>query len=209
MRLRKKMFFHSKTEADWKRAAILTTGIFFAGLILGALGVRRDATDAAFLPLFAKNLIELRQSSNFWMVTGGVFLSALLFLAASLFSGASPFGTPVLMLLPLARGIGIGCVSAYLTLHAGVRGIFAELLIFFLPDALLALIFILYNAQAACVSIQLFQIHIAHKSGIAAKLDEMIRLFLLSGIASLSFSLAAGLLNHLFLPVLSAAFSML
>ena len=137
-------------------------------------------------------------------VCASVFLSFFVLLFAAFLSGASPFGLPVLSILPFVQGMGTGCVSAYLVLQTGMQGIWTELLIFFVPDALMSLLLIGYISKAADTSVKLFLIHVVQRKNTCARLDDLIRLFLQASSAALGLSLLAGGLNHLFSDLLSS-----
>lgn len=202
-RFRKRTVLLSQKPIVQKQSRYLFAAavVYFAGLIWGAAGVRGNGE---FLPLFAENLISLRQTSGFGMVCASVFLSFFVLLFAAFLSGASPFGLPVLSILPFVQGMGTGCVSAYLVLQTGMQGIWTELLIFFVPDALMSLLLIGYISKAADTSVKLFLIHVVQRKNTCARLDDLIRLFLLASSAALGLSLLAGGLNHLFSDLLSS-----
>lgn len=182
----------------------ILTGIFFAGLILGTLGTREN-DGVTFLNLFAKRLVQLRVGAGFLTAAGSTFFSVFAFLAAALLFGSSAFGLPLLLLLPLARGIGVGCVSAWLLQRAGMQGAIVELTLFLLPDCAAALLVICYCAFCARTSMRMFSFHIAGKSGTGIRADALFRLFLLSVLAAFLTSLLAGTLSVVPGPDLAAS----
>lgn len=178
-------------------------GLFFAGLVLGTLGAR-GSQGTTFLGLFAERLVHLRTGAGFLTASGSVLLSGMLFLAAALLLGASAFGAPILMLLPLARGIGVGCVSAWLVQRAGMHGAVVELAFFLIPDCAAALVILVYCSFCVQTSTRLFLFHVAGKSASGIRVDDLFRLFLLSVLALLLVSLLTGVLSAALRPVLLA-----
>ena len=182
---------------------ILLSIVFFLGLALGAIGIRTEGETNSFLSLFAQNVIELRAKGAL-SVAGSTFLSAFLMFAAAFLFGSSPFGLPILFLIPLIRGVGMGCVNASLLQSMGFHGLVAELAIFFFPDCATALLLIIFCTVSARQSAQLFSFHMLRKSSTTVvKMEDSFRLFLWVSLALFFLSLLAGLQSALFAPLLT------
>ena len=171
--------------------------LYFAGLILGALGARPAHGGTSFLFLFAEKLVQLRLT-GFLPVTGSVYLASLLMLLIAMLLGSSPFGAPVLSVLPLIAGVGTGSVSSFLAGQMGVQGLAAYLLIFFFPDAFSSLLLLVYCAAAFRMSAAMFSLHVAGRTGTVVRLEFSFRLFVLTSLLTFLVSLFSGILSVLF-----------
>ncbi len=131
------------------RVVVLTV-MFSIGIIIGAKGINSGSTEhyekiKNLLSSFALNRAGQGISENFMdSLTGvGVYSAAALFLAFSL------IGYPIIMLLPLIRGMGIGAVFGYLYSAYGFTGIGYSLLMIY-PGALFSIISLLLICNESC-----------------------------------------------------------
>lgn len=175
--------------------------LYFLGLALGALGTQSSGEGETYLALYAESVLASRISAGFLMPAAGAFLAFISLLIAALIFGSSPFGAPVILLLPAVKGVCIGCVAARLVAH-GLRGAAAALVLFLFPEAMSALAQIVFCAAALGQSTALFSLHIARKSNIIIRFNDIFYLFTLTGAVVLVLGLCAGCLNALFAQTL-------
>lgn len=129
---------------------IILIVIFAIGIIIGAKGINSSEAEhynkiKDLLGSFALNRAGQGISVNFFdSLTGvGVYSAASLFLAFSL------IGYPIILLLPLIRGMGIGAVFGYLYSTYGFTGIGYSLLMIY-PGALFSVISLVLICNESC-----------------------------------------------------------
>lgn len=179
--------------------------ILLAGVLLGSLGQAMDA-QKPYLAHFIAQYLDQHRSSGFAAAVGTSFFSAMLMQLLIVFLGLSCVGIPFLICVPLLQGISIGCIGAFLYGAMGVRGLLANLILFWVPEVLQA-IFLLILADAAIdTSWPLFRACFLSQSfdGIRARADACLRCFVRTSIGMLASALLEGALSAIFAPVLLA-----
>ena len=177
--------------------------ILLAGVLLGSMGQAAGA-QKPYLAHFIAQYLEQHCSSGFAAAVGASFSSAMLMQMLVVFLGLSCAGTPFLIFVPMLRGIYIGCIGAFLYGSMGMRGLLANLILFWIPEVMQAVfLLILVNAALdtswplfrACFSSQEFD-------GIRAKADACLRCFVYTSLGMLAAALLEGALSAIFAPVL-------
>ena len=130
------------------------------------------------------------------------FLSAMILQAVVLFFSLSCIGAPVLACVPVLRGISIGCVSAYLYASMGMRGLLANLILFWLPAILQSVFLVLFTDAALDTSTSLFRLNFLEQAtGAGPKISRCLRIFVVSSLGMLLAAILEGLLAVIFAPV--------
>ena len=130
------------------------------------------------------------------------FLSAMILQAVVLFFSLSCIGAPVLACVPVLRGISIGCVSAYLYASMGMRGLLANLILFWLPAILQSVFLVLFTDAALDTSTSLFRLNFLEQAtGAGTKISRCLRIFVVSSLGMLLAAILEGLLAVIFAPV--------
>ena len=118
---------------------IILTFLFVVGLIMGAACVKnpneitlskiKELIDAFYLKKASQSII-----ANF----GSYYLSDLVFIIIAAVFGLCVIGEPVIWILPLIRGMGIGIITGYLYKSFNVSGMLFSLLYIIIPASLSA-----------------------------------------------------------------------
>lgn len=103
---------------------VILTVLLICGLILGALTDKKAAdTSAAPLREIIENYYQVKGEQSFLQN----FLSTLgtesVYMGLALIFGVCAFGEPILWLLPLIKGLGLGLISGYLYQQHAVTGL--------------------------------------------------------------------------------------
>ncbi len=188
----KKNMFDAKILKNNQRL-ILLTFIFIVGLILGAACVKNPSE----ITLAKINLKKAAQSIlvNF----GSYYLSDLIFICIAAVFALCIIGEPIIWLLPLIRGLGIGITTGYLYKSFNTNGMIYSILFVIIP---------------ACISVSLLIIcckeNILSQKELRKKLkaqgnensNQFIKLFALRNLILAAFtavsSLTASLLVYFF-----------
>ena len=117
-------------QRNWQKFALL--GLFGLGLFLGA------RTVAVGYGGWQARIMELLRSQRLSRLDNNVFGNALsyfggdfLFLAVAYILGLCAGGLPLIMLLPVLRGLGIGVVSGWLYMTHGATGVGYSVLVLY------------------------------------------------------------------------------
>lgn len=98
---------------EWKMFTLVS--LFFSGMIIGAISVKHtDNMLNARLVIMFSDYTMLRTTQSFFQTFINSFSVCLLFLLVVFTSGLCAVGAPIIAIVPLFRGIGIGVVSGYL-----------------------------------------------------------------------------------------------
>ena len=131
-------------QRNWQKFALV--GLFGLGLFLGA------RTAAMGYDGWQANIMQLLRAQRLSRMDNGVFANALsyfagdlLFLAVAYIMGLCAGGLPILLLLPVLRGLGIGVVSGWLYMSYGATGVGYAVLVLY-PATLISMLVML----AAC-----------------------------------------------------------
>ena len=118
----------------WQKLALL--GLYALGLFLGAKTARHagQGWQARLLELLRAQRLG-RAGQSILGSAMGVFGTELLFMLAAFLLGLCAAGLPLLLLLPVLRGLGVGVVSGWLYMTYGVTGMGYSLLVLY-PGAI-------------------------------------------------------------------------
>ena len=166
-----------------------------AGVALGSFLPAGTGEQGTYFSYFAQQYLKLYQGTSFYDLFAASFLAPLLLQSALFFCAASCFGGPVAALLLLFRGIGIGGVSTYLYQLLGLRGMAANLVLFFLPSLFQCLLHWWMAGAAWRSSAALFRLHCRTQAGsLPTSIRHPLRVYLLSSIGlAAAAALQAGL----------------
>lgn len=176
---------------NWAMGFCLLAGVAVGSFLLSGTGEQ-----SPYFSYFAQQYLTLFQGTSFYDLFAASFLAPLLLQSALFFCAASCFGGPVAALLLLCRGIGIGGVSAYLYQLLGLRGMAANLVLFFLPSLLQCFLHWWMAGAAWRSSAALFRMHCLAQGGgsLPTSIQHPLRVYLLSSIGLIAAAaLQAGL----------------
>ncbi len=129
--------------------------LFFALLLMSMLGViygvllsKQNAAALSPLSFLTEGFVAARCSGGFFALFFRSFSTAALLLFATFWLGLSAVSQPIIFLLPLFRGLGIGISMGYLTSQYKAQGIaFGAVLL--LPYAILSTFLLLLSCREA------------------------------------------------------------
>ena len=126
---------------NWQKLAIL--GLYGVGLFLGAKTAANASSgwQEQLLGMLRTQRIN-RGSQSVWANALGYFGTDLLFLLAAFLLGLCAAGLPLLLLLPVLRGFGMGVLSGWLYVSQGFTGIGYSVLILY-PSAVISALIML------------------------------------------------------------------
>ena len=167
------------------RQEILLLAFFLTGLLLGAFAVRKSSSVLLerLLSLFQNYTVVKSEQSP-----GANFCSALfreiVFLGVPLCVGLCAVGLPMLYVLPLTYGAGIGLVGTYLYKTYALKGIGYCALIFY-PGKILSFCALVYACtEAVSMSRGLMQGLLQKESGRQPSFSEYCRTFLIAAVCA-------------------------
>lgn len=102
---------------------IILTVLFICGLFLGAIAVKNtNDTLAERLRMLIENFCLVRSQQSIFVNFLSMFGTECIFLVPAMIFGICVVGEPILWLLPLVKGMGIGIISAYLYSNHSLNG---------------------------------------------------------------------------------------
>lgn len=173
--------------------------LYYLGLILGAAyAARHRGEQGNYLLYFADSFVRQHCAASFLPVFSLSFLAALGLDLLLLLGSFCCFGAPFILLLPLLRGIGCGCLTGLLLVQHGGRGVLFCALLLWLPAGLQSLALLLFAAETFTGSVRLFRCALLHRSS-AALIDPRgsLQAFLLYTAAALAGAVLEGVLAML------------
>ena len=172
-----------------------------AGVLCGSFW-QHASQQNVYLSYFAEQYLAGHNTGSFSAAMSVSFLSAMILQAVVLFFSLSCIGAPVLACVPVLRGISIGCVSAYLYASMGMRGLLANLILFWLPAILQSVFLVLFTDAALDTSTSLFRLNFLEQAtGAGTKISRCLRIFVVSSLGMLLAAILEGLLAVIFAPV--------
>lgn len=106
------------------RRPLFLYGMLLIGLILGALAVRHGQEPVLDkLLTLIRNYLQVKQEQPLWINLNNAFLKRLLSTLIIYCIGLCAVGAPMLYLIPVMHGAGVGMVSAYLYAAFALKGI--------------------------------------------------------------------------------------
>lgn len=114
---------------------IILTVIFICGLFLGAIAVKNTSdTLADRLQILIENFCLVRSQQSIFVNFLSMFGTECIFLLPAMIFGICVVGEPILWLLPLVKGMGIGIISAYLYSNHSLNGMLYFAVILLAPS---------------------------------------------------------------------------
>ena len=123
--------------------------MFSAGIIIGALNINKDNLIAEELNNVVNIFKEIRTGQGITKIFMSSFAVNGAFLFADLFLAFSLIGYPLILWIPLLKGLGIGAFSGFLYSSFGMIGLGYYLLIIF-PGALVSAFALINACNDAC-----------------------------------------------------------
>lgn len=119
--------------------------LLLCGILCGTIFFSvADSTEQSTTYYFMRQYLAHRLQGSFLQVFSFSFLSAFCLQACALLFGFCAFGSVLLLLLPLAKGITIGAVSAYLYIEYGWRGVLINAVMHWIPNVLQCVCLLLF-----------------------------------------------------------------
>lgn len=187
----------------WQKLALL--GLFGLGLFLGARMADGGAPDwqAQLVEMLRFQRLNRLQQSFFGNALGYFFADALFLLAAYIF-GLCAAGLPLVLALPVLRGLGLGAVSGWLFLQHGLSGLGYSILVLY-PAAVISMLIML----AACKESMLMSGDmLLVATGKADTVESSWRMFNARYLVLLLLSVIAALLDALCFRAFSGMFTL-
>lgn len=179
--------------------------ILLAGVLLGSLWQSVGAQNP-YLSHFIAQYLEQHRTVSFPAVVSASFFSAILVQVLIVLLGLSCVGIPFLLVVPLLHGVSVGCIGAFLYGSMGMRGLLANLILFWVPEVMQAVLLLLLVNTALDTSLSLFRAGFLSQStdGIRTQIDACLRCFVQTSLGMLAAVLLEGALSAVFAPVLLA-----
>ena len=196
------MPFRAKTERSRHSFHLQAVGLALAllsGVLCGSFW-QHASQQNVYLSYFAEQYLAGHNTGSFSAAMSVSFLSAMILQAVVLFFSLSCIGAPVLACVPVLRGISIGCVSAYLYASMGMRGLLANLILFWLPAILQSVFLVLFTDAALDTSTSLFRLNFL-ESRVCPIISRCLQIFVVSSLGMLLAAILEGLLAVIFAPV--------
>ena len=123
IRLTKHSVFSSEQEKEIKNMIIIIA-LFTAGMIIGS-GIMRKGSSAALLSDFS-SIFDVFASNRNELKAYKIFINSLLtnflFVFSLFFAGFSCIGIPIVYIMPVIKGLGLGALSGYLLTMYSMNG---------------------------------------------------------------------------------------
>ncbi|MDR1733495.1 MAG: hypothetical protein LBR73_01225 [Oscillospiraceae bacterium] len=143
--------FTEIVRADWQKIALMA--LFGLGLFLGA------RTAASDLPDWGDKILEMLKTSRLTRadhtLLGNAFLyfgTDMAFMAPGFLCGLCAAGLPLVLFLPVVRGLGIGALTGWLVSAYGWEGLGYSLLLLFPATIVSMLVMFTYCKEAMLMS---------------------------------------------------------
>lgn len=164
IRFKKTTDFSPEQEREVKNMIIIIS-LFAAGMIIGA-GIMRKGSSSELVADFSSIFdvfTQQRNSQKAYRIFFNSISVNMLFTVGVFFSGLSCIGLPVIVAIPIIKGIGYGMLSGYLFSVYAMNGIGYYLLIIF-PSAVLGVsVLLLACCAAGIMSKELLGVILAKK----------------------------------------------
>ncbi len=116
---------------------VILTALFICGLLLGSVSVKNaDANILEKIKELTENFILQKNSQSILQNFAASAGTDTIFILLSVMFGLCIIGEPILWLLPLIRGLGIGLSSGYIYKTYNLQGVMYCLAIIFIPTML-------------------------------------------------------------------------
>ena len=182
----------------WLPALLYLIGIL-AGTWMEESG---RAGGQAYALYFTKQVLSIYAQGSFTQVMGYTFLSQFAFQCVVLFFSFSCIGAPAILLMPLCKGISLGCVSGYLYAALGLQGVLTNLFLFWLPQIGEACLLFFFVSRALALSVNLFSYNVLEKKSTgSAQTQQCLGVFLVTSLGGVFTSALSGILCSVFAPV--------
>lgn len=158
---------------------LLLLGIFI-GAILSQTQYKNEQNYYTYL---INSMLDSYKSGSFTKILFTSFFSCIILQLALLLSGFCCFGAPIIAGTVFLKGLMCGCLSSYLYLQLGLKGAFLNIIIFWLPQVMQAVLITLFAAITFDNSIALFfNTFTSRKQGTAFKLKRCIKFFVFTSL---------------------------
>ncbi len=175
--------------------------LLFFGIVIGSIYESYSRNSGqVYITFFIEEVVSI-YSADFLSVMSFVFLSSFTIHLIMLFFSFCCIGLPVIFLLPVLKGIFIGCINGYLYGTMGAQGVFANLLILFLPQIIEAITISVLCTHAVQLSTGLYRQITSKNKDVNLRVDLYIRYFIFSSIFLLLSSFLTAALSFVFAPV--------
>ncbi len=142
---------------EWKMVTLVS--LFLSGMIIGAITVKHtdNEINTRLVVMFSDYTI-LRNSQSVFQTFINSFTVCLIFLAIVFAAGLCAVGVPIIAIVPLFRGIGLGVISGYLYSTYSLSGAAYCMAIIF-PSAVISTAALLFGCNEGFVmSYEIFNI---------------------------------------------------
>lgn len=174
-----------------------------AGAICEEIGRAHGQTYAQY---FVTQFLQIHLQSSLVGIIGFSFLSGLLLQTAVLFFGFSCVGVPVVLCIPMLKGFTDGCLSGFLYGSMGLRGLAANLLLFWAPQVGQAALLLSFTARILPMTVTLYRCNLLQKTpDRKLDLESPLRFYLFSALGVAAVSMGSGALSYLFAAVFLTA----
>lgn len=128
---------------------IVFAALIAAGILIGALLARQAVTSgqSSFGNVLKASFSAQTASKGFWSLLFSSFFSSFLMILAAFLCGLSAVGQPILLLLPLFKGAGLGFSIGFLYMQYGAKGVTLSALCI-IPEGLINCIALIFACRA-------------------------------------------------------------
>ncbi len=179
IRFRNKIELSGQAEREVK-AAIITLALFFAGMIVGA-GMMKNLNNTELLNNFS-DIFNIYIQNRIELKAYKIFLNSLmfnvLFLIFTFFTGLNCLGIPIVLSIPIIKGIGYGMLSGYLLTFYKMSGIGYYLLTIYPGAMIIVVILVLACSSASNMSIDILSVTLAKRQAESKNMISYIKKFL-------------------------------
>lgn len=125
------------------RRNLIMLALFAFGMLLGAT-IIKDSTSAVTVKLaeLFDRYRELRNQQSIFSNFCGSMLTSLIFMAVTFIFGLCSIGVPLISIVPVIRGLGLGMISGHLYSEYALNGLGYSLLVLY-PGSLISIIALL------------------------------------------------------------------
>jgi len=187
---------------SWRICLLLT--LFITGLIIGSFVIKNNNSLLINqIEQIVKNSVTEKSSSSFIKNFFDFLLPNTVYLILSFTFGFCAVGIPLISLLPLIKGFGMGIIGAYIYQAFAIKGVCYCLLIFFPAQIISSAVLIYACNEGFYMASELFN---ALRIKQISKEKDFIRVYLTRFVILLSFLLIASFTDSLLSSIFSGFF---
>lgn len=142
---------------EWKMVTLIS--IFLSGMIIGAIAAKHtdNAINAKLITMFS-DFTMLRSTQSIFQTFVNSFIVSFIYLSIVFAFGLCAVGIPIISIIPLCRGIGIGMIAGYLYSTYSLSGAGYCMVILF-PSAIISTAALLFGCNESFVmSYEIFNV---------------------------------------------------